>query len=518
MGESGVTINAAMVHTGMINTRMVDTGMIDKAIGGPASMIERARAAQARWAATSVRDRLKVMRKFRHSLAEAAEVIAATVPAELPGSLHRCRADTLVAEVLPLLEACRFLERESEKLLAPRKPGSASRPFWLRGVETEIHREPLGIVLIIGPGNYPLFLPGVQALQAVAAGNAVLWKPAPGGTAAATTCRLLLIAAGLEPLLLQILEEAPDAAAAAIRTGVDKVVLTGSRATGRAVMRDLAERLTPSVMELSGCDAVFVLPGADLARVVAAITFGLRLNGSATCMAPRRVFVTKAVAKELTEALAASFRSLGPVHIPDRTSDLLQELMFEAETMGAKFILNGFNQAVRAEGGGTLLHPTLVAQATPGMRITQTDIFAPLLSVIEVGDEEEALAANQQCPYALTASVFGPRHQARRLAVRIPAGTVLINDIIVSTADPRAPFGGRRQSGFGATRGHEGLLEMTTLKTIQTQKAKDLRAYAPLAEKHESFVSGYIMAAHGRGRRQRLHGLRQFLKAMIKLK
>jgi aldehyde dehydrogenase (NAD+) len=484
----------------------------------PATILAAARDAQSGWAATPLRERLRVLRGFRHALAEAGAEIAAFVPSQLPGSLHRTMADTLVSEVLPLAEACRFLEREAESILAPRRPSDALRPFWLRGVETEIHREPLGVVLIIGPGNYPLFLPGVQALQALAAGNAVLWKPAPGGSAAANACRLRLVAAGLDRSLLQILDEAPEAARAAIHVGVEKVFLTGSEATGRAVLHDLAETLTPSVMELSGCDAVFVLDGADLKRTVAALAFGLRLNGSATCMAPRRIFATAPVANELAGALAAALGSLQPVHVPERTSNLLQELMFDAETKGAKFTLNGFDAALRAEGGGTLLYPTLVTRATPEMRIAQTDIFAPVLSMIEVADEEAALAANQRCPYALTASVFGPREAARRMAERIPAGSVLINDIIVATADPRAPFGGRKRSGFGATRGREGLLEMTTAKTIQSQRAKDLRAYAPPTEHHADFVGGYIQAAHGGTWRARLEGLRRFLVAMMKIK
>ena len=480
--------------------------------------IAHARGAQRGWAGVPVRERLQVLRRFRHALAEAAEEVAATVPRELAGTLHRTLSDTLVSEVLPLVEACRFLEREAESILGPGRPARSLRPFWLRGVRTEIRREPLGVLLVIGPGNYPLFLPGAQALQALAAGNAVLWKPAPGGAAAANACRLLLLGCGLEPSLLQVLDTARDAATSAIRGGVDKVILTGSESTGRAVMHELAETLTPSVMELSGCDPVFVLEGADLDRVVAALTFGLRLNGSATCMAPRRIFATRTVADRLISSLAPALRQLGPVQVPATTSNLLQELMFDAESRGARFTLNGFDAATHTENGGTLLYPTLVTQAKPDMRIAQTDLFAPVLSLIEVADERAALAANAVCPYALTAAIFGPPREARRLAGLVPAGTVLINDIIVSTADPRAPFSGRKRSGFGATRGREGLLEMTAIKTVQIQKAKDLRSYAPATEHHASFVSGYIRAVHGGKWRARKSGVTGFFKAMMKLK
>ena len=254
------------------------------------------RAAQRGWAQTPVRTRLRLLRCFRAELATGARELAATVAKSFPGSLRRTDADTLVAEVLPLAEACRFLEKEAEFVLRTRREDSSNRPFWLRGVDVEVERAPLGVVLLIGPGNYPLFLPGVQALQALAAGNAVLWKPAPAGVACAHALRVMLIASGLAPELLTILDPAPAQAAAAIEAGVDKVFLTGSAATGEIVMHALAGSATPSVMELSGCDAVFVLEGADPKRVVDALLFGLRLNGSATCMAPRRVIVAQSIA------------------------------------------------------------------------------------------------------------------------------------------------------------------------------------------------------------------------------
>ena len=137
---------------------------------------------------------------------------------------------------------------------------------------------------------------------------------------------------------------------------------------------------------------------------------------------------------------------------------------------------------------------------------------------LQITNEEEALAANARCPYSLTAAVFGPPKKAMQLASRITAGTVLINDIIVATADPRAPFGGRKRSGFGATRGREGLLEMTAIKTIQTQNARDLRAYTPHKLHHKTFFSGYIQMVHSSTWRQQWSGLKKFLNAMMKLK
>ena len=218
---------------------------------------------------------------------------------------------------MPLVEACRFRSAKPVGFLLPNGLARTPALFGCVRVTAETRREPLGVVLIIAPANYPLFLPGVQALQALVAGNAVLWKPAAGGSAAAEALRDVLVGCGLDPALLQLLGESPQAAVDAMASGVDKVFLTGSATTGKAVLHEAAAHLTPTVMELSGCDALFVLPGADLDRTVAAVVFGLRFNGSATCMAPRRLFLIGSH-PGLVPALLEQLKSLPPVNLAAR--------------------------------------------------------------------------------------------------------------------------------------------------------------------------------------------------------
>ena len=117
----------------------------------------------------------------------------------------------------------------------------------------------------------------------------------------------------------------------------------------------------------------------------------------------------------------------------------------------------------------------------------------------------------------MTAAIFGPEGEAQALAARLPVGTVLINDLIVATADPRVSFGGRKSSGFGATRGREGLLEMTVLKTIVTQRSRDGRAYQPTTPEHQAFFAAYLEAVHGGGWLARWRGLRRLLRASAQL-
>src|ERR1700761_9590335 len=156
--------------------------------------ISEIRASQARWAATDIRQRLGIVRRCRRLIADR----AASLGTALAAVRNRPIAEKLVSEILPLTDACKFLENESSKILAPQKFGRKGRPAWLFGCEFEIHRQPFGIVLVIGPSNYPLFLPAVHALQALVAGNAVLIKPAPGTSSVSATFVRLAREAGLD--------------------------------------------------------------------------------------------------------------------------------------------------------------------------------------------------------------------------------------------------------------------------------------------------------------------------------
>jgi aldehyde dehydrogenase (NAD+) len=476
--------------------------------------LEGVRLAQRSWAQIPLAARVAIIRTLRKRVANNARALAETVPINVPGALHRTVADTLVAEVLPLIEACRFLERSAEEILQTRNTGRFGRPVWLGGVESRVERSPWGVVLILGASNYPLFLAGVQIIQALAAGNAVLWKTAPGTETVAFALRNLLVDSGLNPELLTLLDSGVESATSAIAAGVDHVVLTGSANTGKAVMHQLADTLTPSTMELSGCDSVFVLPGAEIARTVRAIAFGLRLNGSFTCMAPRRIFLvgmTDAEASQFEAELTSALSRLDPVSIPNKTQILLEQLINDAQIQGAELRLNGLAENTNEAG------VTLILSATPSLLAMQTDIFAPILSVMRTADTGEAIAASAACGYALTAAIFGPEADARAVTSHVRAGNILINDVIVPTVDPRIPFGGRGRSGFGVTRGPEGLLAMTTPRTVQLQRGRSTRNYEPTGTGHIELFAGLAQALHGGGIRERWIGLKRLVTAARKL-
>ena len=462
-----------------------------------------ARLAQTRWSATPVEQRLLLVRELRHLIAEQARELAEASAAQR----GRPTSESLTAEVLPLAEACRFTERHAKRVLAPKRHGLRGRPAWLMGVRSEIHREPFGVVLVIGPGNYPLFLPGVQVIQALVAGNAVLLKPAPDGVAAAKALRELILRAGFAPELLALLPADTEAVRAAIAARPDKVIFTGSAATGETILAQLAPHLIPAAMELSGCDAALVRADADLDLTVRALAFGLRLNSGATCLSPKRAFVHCSVATELEGRLAQEFNGSGRQHLGNHCvtgpgADRLRPLLENALALGAHFLAGGLRE------DGSIEAPVVLAGVSPNAGMLEEDVFLPVLALVTVADDHEAVLRLNRCPFALGASIFTRDESvAPELAARINAGTVSVNDLIVPTADPRLPFGGCKRSGFGATRGAEGLLELTRPKVVTLTRGAFRPAFDPPQPGDADLIGYYLRVAHGRCFQTRLRSL-----------
>jgi acyl-CoA reductase-like NAD-dependent aldehyde dehydrogenase len=405
--------------------------------------VATARSAQMEWAQRSTRERARLIGALRPLLADEATRLGQITAAVG----ERPVAEKIVSEVLPLVEACRFLEKNAARILRSRRFGRSGRPMWLQGSTFEVHRKPFGVILIVGPSNYPLFIPAVQMLHALAAGNAVLIKPAPESTRPISHFVEHVISRSKIPRdLVQILPEATESAHDAVQLGIDKAVFTGSSENGRDFLGYLAECNTPSIMELSGADAVFVRADADIELAAKAIAFGFRLNAGNTCMAPHAVFVHVTVASALAQAL--------------------------------------------------------------------TDRGLRQVKLVAVRDDAEALEIARMDQHGLGAAIFSKDEAAaRRFAAQLRTGFATINDIIVPTADPRFPFGGVRESGFGTTRGAEGLLEMTYPHAVAVRRARFLPHLDEPQAGDEELFAAFIRVAHGRGVSSRWAAMRELMKA-----
>jgi acyl-CoA reductase-like NAD-dependent aldehyde dehydrogenase len=401
--------------------------------------------------------------------------------------------ETLAAEILPLLECCRFLERRTPAVLrGERRGGRAS--VWLRGVDIEVLREPYGVVLVVGPGNYGLMLAGIQTLHALAAGNAVIVKPAPGARAVLERFRALLVDARLPPDCLAIADEAPATAHALLACRVDKLVFTGSSAAGRDLLAAAAANLIPATVELSGWDACVVLDDADLARAAEALAFALDLNAGKTCLAPRRVIATPATGAALESRLAAKLARAAAVPFDDWVAARLPALVDDALRKGARIVAGG-----PGPRGGRWLGPFVLADVTPAMTIFRTEIFGPIALLVRATSVARAVDLANDSEFALGAAVFGSEAAARVLLRKLDAGVVMVNDVVVPAGHAELPLAARGASGFGATRGREGLLAMTRPKAVAYSRAATPPHLAASAGGLAPLLEDYARAAYGRG-------------------
>jgi aldehyde dehydrogenase (NAD+) len=419
----------------------------------------------------------------------------------------------LAGELVPLCDASRWLARHGPRLLRPKHHGWRHRPLWLWGVHSEVQRVPFGVVLVIGTWNYPLLLPGVQAMQALAAGNVVLWKPAPGCREVSEGFCRCCYDAGVTPEALRLLDESVEAATEVIDAGVDLIVLTGAHATGVRVLQQAAQHPTPCIMELSGCDAMVVLASADLDRAARAIAFGLCFNAGATCIGPRRIFVAEQCLEPLEKKIHAQLSrrpaslAVHPAALSGVSGALREALHRGAEPIGG---------AVEADrvAEDRQMPPTVLTGVDDDSPVMQQDLFGPLSALRPVGDDESLVDLVHAGPYALGVSIFGSEPEARRLADHLRVGSIVINDLIAPTADPRLPFGGRGRSGFGVTRGEEGLLSMTTTRVISRRRGGLQSHLDPPAESHRQLIGGALQFEHATSWRSRLVGLRRMVRGV----
>lgn len=471
------------------NLRHIASGEnFDSVVGSVAPVVSEPRLLAIRaglgaWQAASLDERLGMMRRVLPVMSRQVTAMARTGR----GESGRSESEVLVAQVLPLIEAVKYLVRQAPRDLATRRVGGWRQPFWLWGHRAMVSREPWGIVLILGPRNYPLMLPGIQVMQALTAGNAVILKPGQGGRAAATLMKEILVEAGMDERLLTCLPDDCDAGRRALNLPVHKVIFTGSFATGTAVLNQLAARAVPAAMELSGCDTLYVRSDADIELAARAVEFGLGLNAGGTCMAPRRLLVHRDRRAEFEARLGrvATFRYSTMPELAGLWRDVV-----DAGRAGGADLICGMVGA-----GDTFRVPMVLSPLPANAAVWEWDTMGPIAFLTEVDGDDEALAVDCACPYALGVSIFTRDVAAgRALARRFRAGVVTLNDVIVPSADPRLPFLGRGRSGFGATRGAEGLRAMTVPK-VTTERRRPfhwhLRGRLPAA---------HLLAAYARYR------------------
>lgn len=385
---------------------------------------------------------------------------------------HRAEAETRLAEIAPLLLALRHTRRHLKRWMAPRR---ATVPWRLLPGRARIHRQPLGVVGIIAPANYPWSLALMPAVDALAAGNRVMIKPSEQTP---TTSALLarLVERYFAPDELCVVTGDADTARAFAALPFDHLLFTGSARVGREVARAAAEHLTPVTLELGGKAPAIVADDADLAHAARRIAFGKWLNAGRTCIAPDHVLIDAARLPAFIEAIREVVKAFYPPGtasddysaVPGEPARLrLERLLDEARDHGCRVIELGERLALSR---GAKLPPTLVVDPTANLAIMQEEVFGPWLPVIGVRDFDAALArvAEGPRPLALYAFTDDPGRR-RRLLEQTRSGGVVFNDTLWHYVVPALPFGGIGESGMGAYQGETGFFRFSHQRSVFLQ-------------------------------------------------
>ena len=423
--------------------------------------LDAARIAQQWWWDLGWQERKKRLLAWRSYLRSHMDELADLVHRETGKPTWDAESVDVIATVIHLDWAA----KHAEKTLATRRVA----PGILAHLRAEISYEPHGVVGVIGPWNYPLFTPMGSISYALAAGNAVIFKPSEFTPATGVWLAESFRAVVPEQPVLQTLTGYGPTGQALVESGVDKVSFTGSAKVAKAIGAMCGERLIPYSPEAGGKDAVVVDHDADLTRAVRGALWGAVMNSGQSCAGVERVFVHQDIYEEFMDRLVIAARELragsdtgahyGPITRPAQY-DLVRSHFDAAVSSGADIRVGGAASFRRP-----YIDPVVLTNAPDDSMVMQEETFGPLMVVEKVRDSEEAIASSNAHDYGLGAAVYSKRN-GPEIARRLRTGMVSINAVLVQGAVPSLPWGGLGHSGYGRIHGEEGLRSFGRSKSI----------------------------------------------------
>jgi acyl-CoA reductase-like NAD-dependent aldehyde dehydrogenase len=430
-----------------------------------APVVENARTAQEAWSRVSLSERRALLTRVARLLLDRLDDVAATIVAETGKPL----VEAYTTELLIAVEQVVWTANNLARVLAPERV--AYGVPYLAHKRAQVVYEPLGVVGVISPWNFPLSIPLSQTATAVAAGNAVVLKPSELTPLCGDWVERLFADAGAPDGLVRVVQGGGDTGAALVTApGVAKIVFTGSGATGRRVAVAAGELLRPVTLELGGKDPMLVLHDADLERAVEGAAWGSFANCGQICVGIERIYVARELHDRFVAALAQRASSLrigediGPL-ISEQQRSKVEDLVSEAVERGADAVTGGRRPSTDLPGW--FYEPTVLTGVARASRIEREEIFGPVVTVQPFDDEDEAVRLANDTPFGLGASVWSrDTNRARALGARIEAGMVWTNDLAYSYGGGPAPWGGRKESGYGRTHSKHGLYECSSVKLV----------------------------------------------------
>jgi len=473
--------------------------------------VEHARVAQQLWHALGVRKRIAILRLFQELLHARKSEIAHAITLEAGKPI----AEALLTEVLVVLDAARFCIENSRAFL--REEVVPHRSLALKAKAGRILRGPHGVIGIISPWNYPFSIPATESLAALVTGNAVILKPSELTPLIALELASLLHQAGVPEDVFQVVIGDGLTGAALANSAIDKLVFTGSVATGKQIAQAAASRLLPVVLELGGKDPMLVLDDADIDVASSGAVWGAFVNAGQACLSVERCYVHRGIYMRFVEACVAKTRQLrvgngldpktdvGPM-IHERQLRIVEAQVEDARSKGAHVLTGG--ECLR-DLGPNFYAPTVLADANHSMKVMREETFGPVLPIMPFDSDEEAAGLANDSEYGLAASIWTKNaSRGEALAKRIHAGTVMVNDAISCFGISEAPHGGVKASGIGRTHGRYGLEEMVRVKYLDSDRLPRMKKlwWYGYGAAFQRQMEGFVDMQFARGITQRTQG------------
>jgi succinate-semialdehyde dehydrogenase/glutarate-semialdehyde dehydrogenase len=484
-------------------------------------IVARARAAQVAWGRVPLRERCGLLRDLRDRIMSSRDAMANAVVAES----GKPRVEAIFADIFVAVDTAAYFAKNAGALLSPERVPHHSTAA--KAKSGKLTYEPLGVIGIISSWNYPLAIPLSQIIPAVAAGNAVVCKTSEFTPHCGALIEKLFAEAGFPKDLVIVVQGGGEVGQALIDADPDKILFTGSVATGRRVAEACAKRLIPTVLELGGKDAMLVVADADLDVAASAAVWGGYTNCGQVCLSVERLFVEQSVSDEFAARCVAKTKKLrlgpgndpttdvGPMIRPQHVQRMV-DLVEDAVSRGARLFCGGHP---RVDLGSNFFEPTVIGNVDSTMKLFQEETFGPILAMQTVRNSEEAITRANDSPFALSASVW-TRDAARgeAIAKRLRAGAVMVNDAISYFAIAEAPHGGCAASGWGRTHGKAGLLEMVQTKYIDIDRlpGREKPWWYRYGAELEGAADAFLQFEYGRGIAARLRNACGALKTMFR--
>ena len=492
--------------------------------GALPGIVAEARVAQQLWARQPFEARSRVLRRVAHLLLEDGDAVGRTIVAETGKPL----VEAYSSELFVCLDALAWLVANLGKVLGRER--LPMRQAYLPHKRAWLSYEPMGVIGVISAWNFPLGVPLTQASAAVAAGNAVVLKPSELTPLTGRLIEELFDRAGAPAGLVRVVQGTGETVGEGLvrQPGIDKLVFTGSSEAGRVVAGHAADRLCPITLELGGKDPMLVLDDADLDRAIDGALWGAFANCGQVCSGIERIYVARTLYEPFVTGLGARARSLrigrgdepgtdlGPL-VTERQRARVEAFVADAVEHGAEIVTGGARPAIGLPGW--FHEPTVLAGEPSSARLSHEEVFGPVVTVVSIDDEEDGIRLANDSRYGLGASVWTcDRDRARRVARRIEAGSVWVNDHAYSYGTCRAPWGGRKHSGYGRTHSKHGLYDISHVKYTDADSGRLTPPWwYPYSDMVVDGFRGALGALYGDGVAARASAVRRHRSGLLEL-